>query len=130
MKLVVFGSPRTKKNHSRLVRAGRRLRLVPSAAHETWARSAIPQLRAQWQQPPLIGRVAVRALFYRERNVGDLVNFMQALADALEAAAVVENDRLIVSSYEVCQVFLARSSCRPLPPSDWLAGSHQRAVCK
>lgn len=96
-RLVILGAPRTKKNHSRVIRSRRRLRIVPSAAHEAWARSAIPQLRSQWQQPPLIGRVAVRALFYRERNVGDLVNYLQALADALEHAGVVQNDRLIVS---------------------------------
>lgn len=50
-----------------------------------------------WRQPPLIGPVAVRALFFREHAIGDLLNYEQALADALEAAAVVENDRLIVS---------------------------------
>ncbi len=97
IKLVVFGAPRTKKNHSRLVRAGRRLRLLPSAAHERWARSAIAQQRSQWREPPLVAPVAVRATFYRERNVGDLVNYLQALADALEAAGVVANDRLIAS---------------------------------
>jgi Holliday junction resolvase RusA-like endonuclease len=96
-KLIIFGAPRTKKNHSRVVRAGRRLRLLPSAAHERWARSAIPQLRSQWHAPPLVTPVAVKATFYRERNVGDLVNYLQALADALEAAGVVANDRLIAS---------------------------------
>jgi len=97
IKLIVFGAPRTKKTSNRIVRAGRRLRVLPSAAHETWARLAIPQLRSQWHEPPLIGPVAVKAKFYRERSVGDLVNYLEALADALEAAGVVGNDRLIQS---------------------------------
>lgn len=97
MKFIILGPPRTKKNHSRLVRAGRRLRLVPSAAHEVWARSAVRQLRQQRREPRYEAPVSVAAVFFRDRNVGDLVNYLQALADALEHAGVVTNDRLIVS---------------------------------
>lgn len=97
MKLVIAGPPRTKKNHSRLVRAGGRFRLLPSAAHETWSRSAVKQLRSQWRRQPISDPISVAAVFYRERATGDLVNYLQALADALEHAGVVVNDRLIVS---------------------------------
>jgi Holliday junction resolvase RusA-like endonuclease len=97
MNFIILGPPRTKKNHGRLVRAGGKLRLLPSAAHEVWAHSAVRQLRAQRQDRPLDSPVAVAAVFFRERNVGDLVNYMQALADALEKAGVITNDRLIVS---------------------------------
>ena len=97
MPLVIFGPPRTKKNSGRIVRAGKRLRLLPSAAQVSWAKSAIFQLRAQWRQAAIAKPVSVRAMFFRERNVGDLVNFLQAAADALEHAGVVVNDRLIVS---------------------------------
>ena len=55
------------------------------------------QLRRQWRRSPLTSPIEVRAVFYRERNVRDLVNFMEALADALEHAGVIENDRLVLS---------------------------------
>jgi len=108
--LIVLGPPRTKKNHGRLVRSGRRFRLLPSAAHERWLGSALPQLHRQWWRPPLTCPIAVRAVFYRERNVGDLVNYMQALADALERAHVIENDRLI-QSWDGSR--LAKDAARP-----------------
>jgi len=92
MKLIIFGPPRTKKTHDRIVRAGHRLRLLPSAAHEVWVHSAIRQLREQRRAPPIESPVAVAAVFFRERNVGDLVNFLQALADALEKAHIITND--------------------------------------
>lgn len=97
MTFTIFGPPRTKKNHGRLVRAGGKLRLLPSAAHETWAHSAVRQLRQQKCMSLIESPVSVAAVFFRERNVGDLVNYMQALADALEKAGVITNDRLIVS---------------------------------
>jgi Holliday junction resolvase RusA-like endonuclease len=96
-RLVVLGPPRTKKNHSRIVRAGRKFRLLPSEAHDVWLGAALPQLRLQWRREPLTCPVGVRAVFYRERSAGDLVNYMQALADALERAGVVEDDRQILS---------------------------------
>lgn len=39
----------------------------------------------------------MKASFFRERSVGDLVNYLQALADALQEAGVVADDRLIAS---------------------------------
>jgi len=97
MALVILGPPRTKKNHGRIVRAGKRLRLLPSLAQVDWAKSAIRQLRQQWRAPTFTTPVSVKARFFRDRAVGDLVNYFQALADALEHAGVVVNDRLIVS---------------------------------
>jgi Holliday junction resolvase RusA-like endonuclease len=95
-RLTILGPPRTKKNYSRIVRAGRRFRLLPSAAHEGWARSAMAQLQG-WRRSPLADGVAVKAFIYRERKTGDLINYLQALADALERAGVVQNDRQIMS---------------------------------
>lgn len=39
--------------------------------------------------------VLVEAVFFRERAVGDLAGFIQALGDVLEVGGVVANDRLI-----------------------------------
>lgn len=96
-RFVVFGPPRTKKTSNRIVRAGRRRYVLPSAPHQRWFCAALPQLKAQWRRQPLSVPVGVRALFFRERAAGDLCNYMQALADALERAGIVRNDRLIAS---------------------------------
>jgi len=101
MTLVIHGAPRTKKTSNRLVRAGGRFRVLPSKANETWTNTAVLQLRSAWnrghRQHPIGVELNVRALFYRDANRGDAVGYYQALADALEAAGVVENDRLCVS---------------------------------
>ena len=47
--------------------------------------------------PRMTGPVRVSATFYRDRNAGDLVGYMQALADALQKAGVLVDDRQIVS---------------------------------
>jgi len=101
---TILGPPRTKKNHNRLVRAGRRYRVLPSAAHERWYERAWVQAvafrsgqLALGRKLPLAGPVHVRAIFYRDRRIGDLVGYQQALGDLLERAGIIENDRQIVS---------------------------------
>jgi Holliday junction resolvase RusA-like endonuclease len=104
---VIIGPPRTKKTSNRLVRVRGRHVVLPSKANASWTSAAVPQMQAAAQRHarrlrlssafPLVTRVNVRALFYRDANRGDAVGYYQALADALEAAGVVENDRLCVS---------------------------------
>lgn len=106
MTFIIEGPPRTKKTSNRLVRVRGRHVVLPSKANETWARAAVLQLRAACARllplsmtpPTPIGvPVNCRAVFYRDANRGDLIGYMQALADALEDAFVLANDRLIVS---------------------------------
>lgn len=108
MRLTIVGAPRTKKTSSRIIGSGPKCNacgkrtgrpfLIPSEENVAWTKDAVRQLREQ-----LAGRagftvpVNCRILIYRDRAVGDAVNFFQASADALETAKVVENDRLIVS---------------------------------
>jgi Holliday junction resolvase RusA-like endonuclease len=95
---TIVGSPRTKKNHSRIVRRGNFTKLLPSEAYERWEAAAVPQLRiARAGRAPIAGDVHVAAVFYRDRAQGDLVNYMQALADTLQKAGVIQDDRQIVS---------------------------------
>lgn len=93
---TVEGAPRTKKNSAQLI-PGFHPRIVPSKAYRTWERSAVPQLRAAWRRAPLTDAVQVSAVFYREKNLGDLCGYLQALGDALEVAGVIANDRQIAS---------------------------------
>lgn len=97
---TLTGAPRTKKTSSRLVRAGGRAVILPSAAYAAWNRLAQIQLarvRAAATGLPLAGNVNVRALIYREALIGDATGFYQAIADTLQEGGVVVNDRQIVS---------------------------------
>ena len=99
---VITGPPRTKKNSPRrLARFDKKLGRsrtyeVPSLAYEEWDQYAVLQLRHMARL-----RVAVdvncKALFYRAALVGDACGYYQALADTLEHAGVVVNDKYIVS---------------------------------
>lgn len=97
MRFVIEGPPRTKKTHQRIARRKDGSPFILSAKSSVnWERKAIEQLLSQ-AQPCITGTVNCRALIYRERLVGDAVNYYQAIADALQGAGVVQNDRLIVS---------------------------------
>lgn len=98
MTYIIRGAPRTKKTSNRLVMAGKYPRVLPSAAFKSYERVAVPQLWAQHRglgMPTFHGPVSVKATFYRDKNLGDWTGFVQALADILEAAQVVVNDRQI-----------------------------------
>ena len=101
VEFTIPGAPRTKKNHSRIVWSGNRPRLLPSEAHEEWFNAAIwtikPAIIDHHNSLPIRCDVNVTATFYRDRNTGDANGYYQALADLLEKAGVVENDRQIVS---------------------------------
>ena len=108
--ITIEGAPRTKKNSGRLVRGGRkqtgRQRLIPSKAFEEWNTSAQMQL-AKWRSErrpdmapvsfPIRREVNCCATIWREADTGDAVGYYQAIADALQEARIVENDRLVVS---------------------------------
>ena len=94
---VVLGNPRTKKTSQRIARRGDGTPFIMSAAFtKDWADSAIAQLRSHWHRCGALNQpVAVRALIYRDRNVGDATGFYQAIGDALQSAEVITNDSLI-----------------------------------
>lgn len=57
--------------------------------------AAVLLARAAWKGPPIKRPVVVRARYFRMRLDADPTNLDSALADVLEAAGVVENDRLL-----------------------------------
>lgn len=98
VRFTIEGCPRTKKNHLRRVRRAGRTFSVQSEAFEAWAEGAVPQLirqKTRQRLQPISVAVNLRALIYREKDHGDLVNFLSAVCDVLQAAGVVVNDRLI-----------------------------------
>ena len=98
--LKIPGPPRTKKTSNRLVGFGAPCKLcgrppynkvLPSEAHEKWFNQSMlfaPLIRRQLEKMkvvlPIKNKIQVRALFYRERDDGDLVAYEQALGDYLQ----------------------------------------------
>jgi Holliday junction resolvase RusA-like endonuclease len=105
LRILILSPPRTKKTHGNLIDLGERCStcgrgkrsiMVPSSEHRKWFNTVKQSVELQAPPTPITGPVNVAAIFYREKNLGDLVGFMQALADLLEAAKILENDRQIV----------------------------------
>ena len=121
-------APRTKKAHNRLTGYGPKCpvcgrpqynKVMPSKAHEVWFNQSMlfaPLIRRQLEAMgvvlPIKNKIQVRALFYRDRDVGDLIGYEQALADYLQepkqspknpgklvrnGAGVIKDDRQIAS---------------------------------
>lgn len=100
--VTVFGPPRTKKTHNQFVQAGRRTVMVPSQRWREWARDARIAVGTISHfthfHPPIVGpgiALNCAALFYRDANRGDLVGYLQGLADLLEKRGVIPNDKQI-----------------------------------
>lgn len=100
LRLTIAGIPRTKKNSQRVVPRGGRHIPLPSKAWADWAADAVPKIEA-WAQrvklAPLAYPLNCAAVFYRDALRGDAVGFYQGLADLLEKAGIVEDDKWIVS---------------------------------
>lgn len=99
--IAFAGPPRTKKNVAWETCSLALLRPLLAELHAGRATQAASQaarvrasepLRAPLQQP-----INCCALFYRTALVGDAVGYYQALADLLEKAGVVVNDKWITS---------------------------------
>lgn len=70
-----------------------------------------PRCHGQGEQwAPLTCNLNLAAVFYRDRNVGDLVNYLEAVCDALETAGVVLNDKQI-AGLDGCR--LDKDAARP-----------------
>lgn len=107
--------PRTKKNSRRHTKkrsksSGKMITVpLPSEQYEKmeagvveWARSYFLPPAIGPRKPVLFGELLLAqplncaAIFYREKNIGDANGYYQGLADALEAAGIVANDKWIV----------------------------------
>ena len=97
---MIPGRPTTKKNSGRYCGPGR---FRPSAAYEAYEAVAVPALKMQARKAginnPIDSPCKLTVSYYMPNRAAwpDLVGLMQATADLLEAADVLENDRLILS---------------------------------
>ena len=95
LRLTFYGAPRTKKTHNQLRMSGGRLKVIPSAAWMRWRDECLKQVHPWMRLRDQAYNVS--ADFYRERATGDAVGFYTGLADVLEEAGIVSNDRFLVS---------------------------------
>ena len=101
IRLTVTGAPRTKKNSGRIdTRRGYPI-IFPSKAWEKWLKTAVivsgsPDSPLSFHSE-IAYPVNCRAIFYRDRRIGDAVGYYQGLADLLEKRGVVKDDKWIVS---------------------------------
>jgi Holliday junction resolvase RusA-like endonuclease len=94
MTYVIEGAPRTKKTSNRILRFGKFNKIVPSKAYLDWRDDAVPQLREQGVSVYACP-VNVRATVYRDAYRGDLIGYLQGIADALQEAGVIVDDKFI-----------------------------------
>ena len=104
MTLTIPLTPVTKKNSQRIIMAGGRPRIIPSAKYKQYERDAGEYV--QRPQEPIRDAVNVEAVFYMPtRRRVDLVNLQEALLDVLVRYGVIEDDNAnIVASMDGSRV--------------------------
>lgn len=102
------GSPRTKKTSNQAHRSGRKcaacklgtghIVVRPSQRFLDWENTCKdfvrkrPELNLQ-----LAGQLELSALVYRDKNLGDLGGYLNAVCDVLQSTGIILNDRQIAS---------------------------------
>lgn len=93
--------PRTKKNsaHVRCPHEDKWVRFHQPVYpdYEKWAKGAERAAVYDRTAPAIKHSVNAAVIVYRDRAVGDLVGYLQAIADCLQALGVVADDKHIVS---------------------------------
>ena len=97
--ITLPGRPITKKNSQRIVtnrKTGRPM-VIQSEQYVRYETECLWRLK-QYRGPKFKCDVEVRALFHMpSKQRPDLCNLMQSIADILEKAGIIENDRNIAS---------------------------------
>ena len=103
-KLTLKGRPITKKNSQQIVltKTGRRY-VIQSKQYLKYEKECLWEIIAQRHLHPEISdtitsKINLQALYYMpDKRTPDLLNLLQATADILEKARVIDNDKDIVS---------------------------------
>ncbi len=90
LRVKLPGVPRTKKNSQRAIMVKESLKIIPSQAYVDWFNEQMSRaliIRHQLRECgiPLKCKVSVSAHVYRESNTGDLLGYLEALADLIQA---------------------------------------------
>lgn len=82
----IMGPPRTKKNHAQIARTkDGRVFIVQAKPLLEWTADARVQLAAVWRAKTSVNwPLNLCATFYRDKDIGDLGNYLAALCDVLQ----------------------------------------------
>ena len=89
--------------------------LLPSKQYEEFEKEAVKQLLGLYGNiEPINEGINLKAIFYREANYkSDLVNYIQALQDALVKAGIIKDDNTrIVQSIDGSRVYTDKEQPR------------------
>lgn len=97
MEIVIHGSPRTKKNGSRIVKIDNNMKLIPSKAFLSYRKLALEQLNNLNLVKSYDGPISICCRYYLAdwKNWPDLVGLLQATSDILQDAAIISDDMWI-----------------------------------
>ena len=115
MRIILTGTPRTKKNSQRIIRIGRGSRILPSEAYLEYAGECAVQLVAQRAVNAGIDYpVNVGCVYYMPtRRHVDLVNLLEVTCDILKDNFVVLDDNSgIVAGHDGSRVAYDRNNPR------------------
>ena len=106
MRIVLTGTPRTKKHSQRIIRIGRGSKILPSEAYMEYAEECGVQLFMQRAGIGIDYPVNVCCVYYMPtRRRVDLVNLLEATCDILKENGVVTDDNCgIIASHDGSRV--------------------------
>ena len=88
-----YGNAPSKKNGRRWIQRGKRKFSIPSAAYESWEKSHVAALKAQFQNPKLVGFWIEIKPFFPDNRQRDTDNLETSILDCLKAAGLIKDDR-------------------------------------
>ena len=100
IKLILTGRPITKKNSQIPIRTKTgKYFIIQSKQYREYEKNCLLQIQAQhFMTLNFTSKVSLKALYYMpDKRLPDLLNLLQATADIVEKAQVIENDKNIVS---------------------------------
>lgn len=107
MQITINLDPVTKKNSGRIITAGGRFRLLPSATYARYQADAAEYLLPARPPAPIDYPVQVKCLFYRRtRRRGDLTNYLECIDDCLVYYGILIDDN--------CNVIISHDGSRVL----------------
>lgn len=113
MKLVLYGRPITKKNSSRIIRAGKYPKLIPSKQYVQYEKDCLRQITGKYKLG-LNNKYNLKCIYYMPtKHKVDLCNLLAATCDILVAANVIEDDNSrIIVGHDGSRVRLDRDNPR------------------
>lgn len=115
MKIIIKGCPKTKKNHSQIIKNGNKRMIIPSKQYKSFEENFLADCMEQkaWNKN-IDYPIEVKCLYYMDtkRRV-DLTNLLSATDDALQTAKVIVDDcSSIVVSHDGSRVLYDKDNPR------------------